>query len=128
MMNTSEQSVLHMLAFHYLWNGQPQKAEPLYEVLMACAPDQVRVRAGLAYAQLCNGKPKEALKSMEPLVDDPDPVVQLLLGRAFLMVGDEVSARQAMRQFCQNRPSWNQPVLVDVEEGAKKGVRDKNHA
>jgi hypothetical protein len=127
MIGLPEQSVLHMLAFQYLWNDQPTKAEPLYALLLACSPHLTSIRAGLACAQLHNGNPKGALTSLAPVVNNPDPTVQLLLGKSFLMVGDAGSARQAMEQFCHSRPAWSRPVLVDFEDVAIKGERGDAH-
>lgn len=119
-MSQAQQSVLHLLAFQYLWSGQPEKAQPLYALLLSYAPEMVQVRTGLACAQLHNGAAQDALLSLAPLAETPDPVVQLLRSRAFSMLGDRLSASAAMQRFCQSRPPWKGPILVDVPSEEQK--------
>ena len=114
-MTQAQQSVLHLLAFQYLWNGQPEKAQPRDELLLAGAPDAVQLRTGLACAQMQNGAPHAAMLSLAPLTEAPDPVVQLLIGRALSLMGDRTGASEAMQQFCAIRPAWSTPVLVDAQ-------------
>lgn len=115
LLSHAQQSVLHLLAFQCLWNGQPQKAQPLYELLLSVTPDAVQVLTGLACARLQNGAPESALQLLEPLADGSDPAVLLLLARALSLTGDRSGAAEAMERFCKLRPKWSGRVLVDAE-------------
>lgn len=116
MITTTQQSVLHVLAYQSLWNGKCTNAEAMYELLLQFLPEAMEVRAGLACAQIRNGKPEAALQTLTPLLDSDDPAVQLLLGKTFSMIGNTDRALQAMEAFCSRRPAWQKAILVDSEK------------
>lgn len=98
----------------------PDKAQPLYELLLSCMPDVLQVRTGLACAQIQNGAPEDALQTLAPFAKVADPVVQLIIARALSLQGDQAGASEAMQQFCEVRPPWRGPVLADAQRDNSK--------
>lgn len=125
MITPSQYSVLHVLAYQALWNGKCIAAESIYRLLLQLSPDALDVRSGLACAQIRNGKPEDALQTLQPISTSPDPAIQLLLGKTFSMLGDTDRALQAMEVFCTNRPAWQMPVLMDSDETGERPVRNE---
>jgi Flp pilus assembly protein TadD len=97
--NDQEHIAVQLLAYSYLQNARPEKAEVLLSALDAVAPGQRKVLRALALAQIRNGRAQSALDTLDriALTGDTESAFHLLRARALVASGRRVEAGNAMR-------------------------------
>ncbi len=77
-----------------------EEAIPIFQQLMAASPEAPRARYNLAAVQLAANKNRDAIESLQPLLDaeNPDPDVLDLAAEAYENIGDTPHALQYLRQ------------------------------
>jgi len=111
---SDDQELTRLLAYVYLQNGVPAKAETLYAALLALDPDDRSAAKGLAWARLEADQPAAALKVLDAITGpgEPSAVVQLLRARAFARLDQADNAQVAMRAFLALREQALSPQQV----------------
>jgi Flp pilus assembly protein TadD len=100
-------TLIRLLAYMSVRHRAFDKAQALYEALLALDGEDRDAARGLAWARLEAGQPREALKALDEMAGpgDPDAVVHLLRARAFARLGRPEDAGVAMRAFLASRPA-----------------------
>lgn len=93
---------------------QADSAVPVFQQLQALQPDDLHARYNLAVAQLSANQPKNAIASLQPLLQasTSDPDVLDLASSAYEEIGDTPQAVQLLRQAIIANPK-NSKYYVD---------------
>ena len=80
--------------------GQPEAALPVFENLLRLEPSNAHIRYNLAVVQLAGHRAPDAIRTLQPLVEDarPDPDVLDLASSAYEETGDTPTAVKLLRQ------------------------------
>ncbi|MQA40708.1 type III secretion apparatus assembly chaperone SctY [Rugamonas aquatica] len=100
-MSSNALDLIQLLAYVYVQNGAPCRAESLYAALHVLEPDNSIVAKALAWASIEAGQPLQALKVLDGVVGprEPDALLQLLRARAFARLERDDDAHVAMQAF-----------------------------
>jgi hypothetical protein len=99
-------TLIRLLAYMSVRHRAFDKAQALYEGLLALDADDGDAARGLAWALLEAGRPSEALKVLDEIAGAAASaaVVHLLRARALARLGRPEDAQVAMRAFLAARP------------------------
>jgi len=105
--------------------GRYEEAEKEFRAALSQAPDDARVKLGLAGAYFQQGKNSAALVVVEDLIKGPNPPAKtyVLYARLLLRAGD---VDRAVRQY--KRAIEEDPSAGDAELAARLGVRPEKPA
>lgn len=100
-MSSNALPLIRLLAYVYVQNGAPARAEPLYAALRLLAPKDMGGVISLAWASVEAGKPWQALAVLDglPARMRDDPLHLLLRARACARLERDDDARVAMQEF-----------------------------
>ena len=101
----TECEFLYLLAYVYLQNARPERAAAVLAALDLIKPNQQKVIACLALAQLRSGKPQTALKTLERLAmcGGIDATFHLLRAQTLTALKNRDEAQAAMQTYLQLR-------------------------
>lgn len=101
--------LLHALGYIYANHGQTKRALVLQLIASKLEPDNRPVLRTLAYTFLSDGAPERALAVIARLrsLDEDDPSLDLLQGRALWRAGHKAEARRVFQHFIHRRRQEN---------------------
>jgi tetratricopeptide (TPR) repeat protein len=92
---------------------QPDKAIAIFQQLLSSHPDDPRARRGLAAVQLLADKPKDAIATVQPIIENDAEVASLqLAASAYEATGDTPQAVKLLRDAIVKDPR-RVPLYVD---------------
>lgn len=96
---------LHALGFLYANHGQTKRALVFQLIASRLEPENKPVLRTLAHTFLNDGVPDKALAVIARLraLDEDDPSLDLLEGRALWLAGHKIEARRVFHHYIQRR-------------------------
>ncbi len=97
--------LLHLLGYLYSQHGETKRGIVLLLIAARLAPGNAGIWRTLAHAFLADGAPNRTITVIEHLrlMNESDPVLDLLMGRALWACGRRVEARRSFRDFLARR-------------------------
>ena len=92
-------TALHLLAYQYLCQGKPAKAQVLLELLVLHNPTSSALRLALGYALLRTGKVDEAVEVLSILEVSTGAAPQFLYGLALAQAGRKQRAEASFSRY-----------------------------
>lgn len=100
-MSKDEQELVGLMAYFYLQNGRPEKAETLLAALDIMAPDQPSTLSALAFAQIRAGHAQQSLETLDRLamLGEIDARFHLMRVQALFAQDRNEEAKQSLKSY-----------------------------